>query len=92
MAGDHVGDLDDGIDLCLWEDALAPGTLDIKTEYSQGCDFLPLVFRCMGDEVVPSVGVKRQDSESEAGVAVRQDALPHADFNLTVRLLFLVRV
>ena len=56
LAGDHVGDLDDGIDLCLWEDALAPGTLDIKAEYSQGCDLLPLVFRCMGDEIVPSGG------------------------------------
>lgn len=42
---DHVGDLDDGIDVRFWEDTLSTGTLDIETEDSKGCNIRSITFR-----------------------------------------------
>jgi hypothetical protein len=49
---DHVGDLDDGIDVRFREDTLSTGTLDIETEDSEGCDIRSITFRRVRDEFV----------------------------------------
>ena len=50
----HVRNLNDRVNVCLWEDTLASRTLDIEAENTKGSDFRPLPVRCMGYELVPS--------------------------------------
>lgn len=45
LPSDHVGDLDDGVDVGFWKDTLSTGTLDIETEDPEGCNIRSITFR-----------------------------------------------
>lgn len=63
LTGDHAGNLDDGVDFGLGEDALAPGALDVETENAERSDGGPVAVGCMGDECIVSTGlVSAKDS------------------------------
>jgi hypothetical protein len=52
LSGDHVCNLNDGIDARVGKDALATGTLDIEAEYAQRRDATPVALgRQMGDDI-----------------------------------------
>ena len=71
LTGDHVRDLDDGIDRCLWKDSLPTGTLDVETEDPKRCERRPVSFRRMRNQILgPDEGRFR-----EAEVSSRSDTL-----------------
>lgn len=47
LPSDHIRNLDNGVNLCLWEDTFSAGTLDIKAQDPQGSYFGPVTFRCV---------------------------------------------
>ena len=51
----HVRDLNHGIEMCLWEDALATGTFNIEAEDPKRCECGPFTLRCVRDKRVPPV-------------------------------------
>jgi len=52
LTSDHIGNLDDRVDICLRENTFSSSTLDIETEDPQWCNLLPVSFGSMRDESV----------------------------------------
>jgi hypothetical protein len=79
LAGHHIGNLDDWVYLSLWKDAFPSCTFDIEAQDAQRCDFGPIAFWGMRNELVIStsrvIALRREKDSSD---------IPNDELDLTV--------